>query len=131
MTSTTVTELVEGHLAFGVAHFLDDHLLGGLCRNPSERLDVDLETERIAELTLGIEITSRLQQKLRLFVFDDLHDGLELEEFDLAQFRVVMGLYVSVHTETLPCSRLHGRLQDFDDRVTGNVLLSVDGVDQS
>jgi hypothetical protein len=120
-----VLELVEDDVALGVAHALDDHLLGGLRRDAAEALAVllhlehvaevavllarlvassgleveDLEAELLAELRLEAVTARVLDRDLALRVVHLLDDRHVLEEVDVARVAVEARLELAVGAE--------------------------------
>jgi hypothetical protein len=126
-----VLELVEGELALGVADLLDDDLLRGLGRDAAELGGVDDLAVGVADLpalVLGAGVTER---DLDVLVLDLLDDRTPLDELDLAELRVVLGLDVLGHAVLLLRGSFHRGLEDLDDHVPRDVLFLLDGVDQS
>ena len=105
-------------------------MLGGLRRNSPQLLDVQADAQRVAQLTLGVQVARLLELDLEVLVLDLGADGAELEELDLAQILVVLSLEVLEHPKALAPSRLHRVLEDLDHDVAGDVLLTFDVLDE-
>ena len=88
-----VLVLVVDHLALGAADLLDDHLLGGLRRDAPELGGVELQTDLVVDLGLGIVLAGVFETLISASSLRVAIDhGLELEQLDLAGADVELGL---------------------------------------
>src|SRR6266849_22888 len=117
-------ELVVDDIALGVAHALDDVLLRGLGGDAPELLRRQLGEELVADLGLRIDLRARhLERHLVLGVLDVLDHRLDLEQLDLAQLGVELGLDVLLVAEGLLGRRQHRLLERLQDDVAVDALL--------
>ena len=127
-----VPELLVDAVTLGVAHALDDVLLGGLRGDAPELLGRQLREQLVADLGVGIEVRARLaQDHLVLAVLDDRDDLLDLEQLDLAHLGVELGFDVLVGPERPLGRRQHGLLERLDDDLAIDALLFTDLLDDA
>src|SRR5207244_230119 len=117
-------ELLVGDVALGVAHGLDDVLLRGLGGDAPELLRWQLGEELVADLGLRIDLrVCHLERHLVLGVLDVLDHRLDLEQLDLAQLGVELGLDVLLVAEGLLGRRQHRLLERLHDDAAVDTLL--------
>ena len=123
-----LAELGVDVFAFGLAHLLEDDLLGRLRRDPSEHFGRLREFHLVAELdAVGdvvaierpVDIARLVEADLGRGIGDFLHDGLEREEIDLARLHVETGFQVLAGLVVLA----RGRRDRFLDRADHHVGL--------
>ena len=83
-----VDELRVDGVALGVAHPLQDHLLGRLGGDATELLRGQLHLELVLELGLAVELARLVEADLELLVGDRLHDLLPGEDAEVARVAV-------------------------------------------
>ena len=111
-----VFELVEDDAALGLADALDDVLLCRLRRDAPELLLRQLREQLVADLGVGIERRLRvLHRDLVRRVGDLIDDGLDLEELDLADVGVELGLDLVLEPERAARGGQHGVFEGGDD----------------
>ncbi len=97
-----ILELAVDDVPLGIAHALDDVLLGSLGGDAAELLWRQLDEQLVADLGLGIELLARQGEgHLILRVLDALDDRLDLEELHLAPVRLELGFDTLLGTEGL------------------------------
>ena len=87
----------EDDLALGLAHLLEDHLLGGLRGDAAEDVGALRELDLIADFDFGVGAVHVLgfgKRDLGRGVGHLVDDGLDGEELDLAVLRVELGAQV-------------------------------------
>ena len=106
-----VFELVEDDAALGLADALDDVLLCRLRRDAPELLLRQLREQLVADLGVGIE------RRLRVLHRDLVRrvGGLDLEELDLADVGVELGLDLVLEPERAARGGQHGVFEGGDD----------------
>ncbi len=137
-----VLVLVVDDIALGLAHPLDDHLLGGLRRDAPERRVVGVELEQLAEaLVLGLglflvlftvedlkeELVARLGAKpgrfdfidrdLPIGIFHVVIDRDDLEQLDLAAVLVKLRLDLTLGPVGTPGRRQDRCFERLDERL--------------
>ena len=123
-----VVELLQDHIALGLAHLLHDDLAGGLRRDPAETLELDLERHFAVHLRIGIERLRLFERDLLIRVRDLGHDLLVGVHDDVA------ALGVDLHRDPLGAvlllGRAHeGRLNGLDHHFLRDALFLADLVD--
>ena len=121
----------EDVLALGLAHLLEDHLLGGLRGNASEHVGPLRELDFHVDFGfLAVEVLRLLQRDLRRRVLDFGDDVLDGEQVDLAGLLVEARLQVLVRLVVLARRRQHGVFDGSDDRVGLDALFLGEGLDR-
>ncbi|HEU4938214.1 MAG TPA: hypothetical protein VFT39_17265 [Vicinamibacterales bacterium] len=114
---------------FGFAHFLENHLLGGLRGDAAEIFGRSWKLDFHVDLGLvAVELLRFLQRNLRRWIGhlgDDLLDRVELE---LPALRVEPGAQ-RLALVSLPCGRFERVLHRIDDDVRFDAFLFRDGID--
>src|SRR5262249_6505415 len=114
--SLAALEVVVDDLALGVAHALDDVLLGGLRGDAAEIRGVELAQKLVADLGLRIErLACFVQRDLGGRVLNRLDDGFGLEELDLADLGIELRLDLALVAEGLLRRRYHRIFQGADE----------------
>ncbi len=121
---------VDGVL-FGILHFLDDDLFGGLRSDAPERRGVHLGAQTVADFAFGIEFAAFLQGYLQRRIFDRLDDVLELKDFDFAGIVIVLHFNVDFTSELFPCSRFECLFKRTDQNLAINSFVSANLVDDA
>src|SRR5881409_2981652 len=117
-------ELVVDDIALGVAHALDDVLLRGLGGDAPELLGRELGEQLVADLGLRVDLRARhLERHLVLGVLDVLDHRLDLEQLDLPQVGVELGLDVLLVAERFMGRRQHRFLERLHDDAAVDTLL--------
>jgi hypothetical protein len=110
-----VLELLILTLALGVAHLLEDHLLGGLRRDAAE-LDIGQRIDdEIAQIGAGLELLRVLQADLLEMVVDLLDHLDDAPQPHVARFRVDLGADVVFRAVAGAGAALHRILHRLDD----------------
>ena len=113
-----IVVLGEDVLALGLAHLLEDHLLGGLRRDPAEHVGALRELDLHVDFGFfAVELLRFLQRDLGRVVGHVGHDVLDGEQIDLAGFLIEPRLQVLVRLVVLARRRQDGVLDRGDDRV--------------
>ncbi len=121
----------EDVLALRLAHFLEDHLLGGLRGNASEHVGPLRELDFHVDFRfLAVEVLRLFQRNLRRRVLDFGDDVLDGEQVDLAGLLVEARLQVLVRLVVLARGRQHGVFDGSDDRVGLDALFLSEGLDR-
>ena len=118
-----VLELVEDDLALDVPHPLHDVLLGRLGGDPAEHRGVDLHQQLVAQLHVRVQrVAGLVEIDLGVGVRHVVHHHLGLEDLDLADVGVVLGLEGPLGTERLLGRRHHGGLDGLDEDLPVDAL---------
>jgi len=127
-----ILELVENDGPFGLAHLLDDILLGSLRGDPTKFLLRELRQQLVTDLGLRVELfLGILHRHLIRGIRDLVDDGFDLEELDLADVRVELRLDLMLETE-LPARRGQHRLfESGDDDAFVDTLFLADLLDDA
>ena len=113
-------------LAFRLADLLEDDLLGGLCRNAAQSLGRLGELNLVAGLDLGVlavDFPGLGDGNLGVRIGHRVDNGLDGEQFDLADLRIELGLECLVGLEYLARRRDDRFLHRLDDDVRVDALL--------
>ncbi len=119
-------EFVVDDLALGIAQALDDILLGGLRRDPTEQARVKLAQQLVANLGVRIERVSRFAQSNLGRLLLNLPDHcLGFEQLDLADLRIELRLDLALVAELLLGRRDHGVFQGaHENRLVDSLFLA-------
>jgi hypothetical protein len=127
-----VFELVLDDAALRLAHALDDVLLRRLRGDPPELLLRELRQQLVADRGVGVERRLRvLDRDVVRRIGDLVDDGLDLEELDLADVGVELGLDLVLETEGATRRREHGLFEGRHDDALVDALLLADLLDDA
>ncbi len=122
-----VLVVLVGVFALGLAYVLDDHLLGGLRGDSAEIRGVQLDPETVADLSIRIQnLLCFLKRYFTLGIFYFVDDVFKLEEFNLSQFLVEVGLDLAVVTIPVFCRFEQRGLQRLDQGILIQILVFPD-----
>ena len=102
--------LLEHGVAFGLADFLEDHLLSGLGGDAAQGVGILGDAHFAAQFDFGIDPPRLAQRHLVYRIFDGFHGFLDREEFDRAGFGIHVRDVILGGAIVLPSGDQHGIL---------------------
>ncbi len=124
-----VLEFLVDEFLFGVAHPLDDHLLGGLGGDAAQIGHLEGKADFVVKLNGGIEFAGLFNGDFGIRVFDFLHHDLELVDLDFSGIVVVADLDVDVFAVFADDRGADGVLKGIDEHVAVEPLVLADLID--
>ena len=123
-----VLVLVVDDLLLGVAHALDDDLLGGLGGDAAQVFHLHAETDFVVDLHGGIMGAGFGDADVGVFVLDlaVFHHDLELVDFDVAGVVVVPDFHIHIFAEAALHRGAHGIFKRLDEHVAVKALVFAD-----
>jgi hypothetical protein len=121
-----VGELLIDALPLGLAHALDEHLLGGLDGVAAELLERQRIAQRRSDFEMGIDDARFRERDLRHRILDHLHDFEHAEERDAPGRIVEHHLNAGRRAELLAPCRDQSGLERLDQVLTLDALLARD-----
>ena len=123
-----ILEFLIDDFLLGVAHALNNHLLGGLGGNAPQVFHLDAETHFVVQLHRGIMFPGLAEGYLHVLVGNVvvLHNQLVLIDVDVARIIIIGNFHIHIFAEAAQYRGAHGIFQRIDKHVAIETLVLAD-----